>query len=249
MKKEIFENFNKTAKKEEERIENNFMSSSSNLNEKEKNEKEIKEKPKEKIKKEILPKVKIRKIMNYPTSIYPYFFISFGLFYLSCNSAWSQYGSTSLSIPFLIIGLIQYILGLYDFYQGNNFLFLLNIIIGIRYLYFFLNYFEINGLKRTKTIFSNMQGIIDFIFFAFICIFSIIMRGEGIIYFINFFFMAITTAFFILSGFSESYNIIIKITGYLLFFNSICFFLTGIVLVIHDTLKKKLVKFVEPRIK
>ena len=107
MKKEIFENFNTTAKKEEERTENNFMSSSSNINEKEKNEKEIKEKPKEKIKKEILPKVKIRKIMNYPTSIYPYFFISFGLFYLSCNSAWSQYGSTSLSIPFLIIGLIQ----------------------------------------------------------------------------------------------------------------------------------------------
>lgn len=249
MKKEIFENFNTTAKKEEERIENNFMSSSSNINEKEKNEKEIKEKPKEKIKKEILPKVKIRKIMNYPTSIYPYFFISFGLFYLSCNSAWSQYGSTSLSIPFLIIGLIQYILGLYDFYQGNNFLFILNIIIGLRYLNFFLNYFEINGLKRTNKIFSNVQGMIDFILFAFFAVFSILMKEEGIFNIINYFFLTLTTGFFVLSGFSESYTAIIKIAGYFLFLNSISFLFTGIVLVIHDTFRKPLIKFVEPRIK
>ena len=48
MQKEILDNFDTTAKKDAERIENNFMSSSSNINEKEKNEKEIKEKPKEK---------------------------------------------------------------------------------------------------------------------------------------------------------------------------------------------------------
>ena len=246
MQNEIIDNINITMKQEKERIENNFMSSSANIN----NQKEkIEENLKVNIKKEILPKVKIKKLMSYPTSIYPYFFISFGLLYLSCNAAWSEYGSSSLSIPFLIIGIIQYILGIYDFYQGNNFLFILNIIVGIRYINFFMNYFEINGLKRTKKLFSSMQGIIDFIFFIFICIFTIIMKGEGIIYCINFFFLAITTAFFILSGYAESYPIIIKINGYLLFFNSFCFFLTGIILVLHDTYKKKLVKFVEPRIK
>ena len=246
MQNEIIDNINITMKQEKERIENNFMSSSANIN----NQKEkIEENLKVNIKKEILPKVKIKKLMSYPTSIYPYFFISFGLLYLSCNSAWSEYGSSSLSIPFLIIGIIQYILGIYDFYQGNNFLFILNIIVGIRYINFFMNYFEINGLKRTKKLFSSMQGIIDFIFFIFICIFTIIMKGEGIIYFINFFFLVITTAFFILSGYAESYPIIIKINGYLLFFNSFCFFLTGVILVLHDTYKKKLVKFVEPRIK
>ena len=243
----------KEEKKEKEKIENDFISSSANLNDQPNNEKEkekIEEKPKEKNKTIIIPKIKIKKIMNYPTSVYPYFFISFGLFYLSCNAAWSEYGSSSLSIPFLIIGIIQYIFGIYDYFQGNNFLFTLNIIIGIRYIYYFMNYFEINGLKRTKKFYSNMQGIIDFIFFAFICVFSIIMRGEEeIVYFINFFFFALTIAFFILSGFGESYKTIIKITGYLSFFNSICFFLTGIILVLHDTYKKKIIKFVEPRLK
>ena len=172
MNKEIIENNNTTAKKEEK----NFVSSSSNINE-ENNKEKIEEKPKKINKKEVLPKVKIRKLNYYPTSVFSYFCIAFGLFFLSCNAAWSEYGSSSLSIPFLIIGVIQYILGIYDYFQGNNFLFIENIIFGIRYINFFLNYFEINGLKRTKKLYSNMQGVIDFILFGFICVFAILIRG------------------------------------------------------------------------
>ena len=263
------QNLDTSGKKEEG--PNNFINSSTNITKKENditdiNNKEsekkfqIKKKTKETIlennkkkkkkkEKEIIDKIKIKKIMDYPTSIYPYFLISFGLFYLSCNAAWSDYGSSSLSIPFLVIGIIQYILGIYDYYQGNNFLFMLNIIIGIRYLNFFLNYFEINGLKRTNKFFSDIQGMIDFILFVFFAVFSIIMKEEGIIHFINFFFLTVTTGFFVLSGFSESYTVIIKIAGYFLFFNSITFFATGIIYVIHDTFNKKIIKFVEPRLK
>lgn len=242
MEKEI-QNMNTTSKKEE----NNFMSSSANINEKEDNIKIKEEKKIEKKKKEIIPAVKIKKIEYYPTSIYSYFLISFGLFFLSCNSAWSKYGSSSLSIPFLIIGIIQYILGIYDYFQGNNYLFIQNIIFGIRYINFFLNYFEINGLRRTKKLFSNMQGVIDFIIFIFTCIYTLIMRNQGNIYFLNYFFLSVTIAFFILSGFGEDLKVIIKISGYLLFFNSLSFFFLGMCLVINDTFKKKVVKFVEPR--
>ena len=267
---ETKQNFESIMKKEEGKL-NNFINSStainnqendiSTINNKENEQKiqmkekpkeviiEIKKKKKKKKEKEIIDKIKIKKLNDYPTSIYPYFFISFGLFYLSCNAAWNEYGSSSLSIPFLIIGIIQYILGIIDFYQGNNFLFILNIIIGLRYLNFFLNYFEINGLKRTNKIFSNVQGMIDFILFAFFAVFSILMKEEGIFNIINYFFLTLTTGFFVLSGFSESYTAIIKIAGYFLFINSISFLFTGIVLVIHDTFRKPLIKFVEPRIK
>lgn len=247
------ENFDTSLKKGE----NNFMSSSININQKEKESKEIKEKevikteekPKQKQKKDTLLKIPIKTVKYYPTSVYSYFLNAFGLFFLSCNFAWSEYGSSSLSAPFLVIGIIQYIIGIYDYYQGNNFLFIQNIIFGIRYINFFLNYFETNGLKRTKKIYSNMQGVIDFILFGFICVFTIIMKGEGIIYFFLYFFLALTTALFILSGFAEDLKIIITITGYFLFFNSIFFFFIGIIFVIHDTFKVKLIKFVEPRIK
>ena len=219
-------------------------------NENRNNKIEIKEKiNKNEIKIKNIPKVKIKEYINFPTSIYSYFLISFGLFVLSCNCAWNEYGTTTLPSTFLFIGLFQYILGIYDFYQGNNFLFIQNIIFGIRYINFFLNYFEINGLKRTNKFFSDIQGMIDFILFVFFAVFSIIMKEEGIVHFINFFFLTVTTGFFVLSGFSESYTVIIKIAGYFLFFNSITFFATGIIYVIHDTFNKKIIKFVEPRLK
>ncbi len=218
-------------------------------NENRNNKIEIKEKiNKNKIKIKNIPKVKIKEYINFPTSIYSYFLISFGLFVLSCNCAWNEYGTTTLPSTFLFIGLFQYILGIYDFYQGNNFLFIQNIIFGIRYINFFLNYFEINGLKRTKNIFSSIQGVIDFIMFSFLTIFSMIIKGKSIIYFIDYFTLLISNAFFVLSGYAEDYKIIIKITGYLLFFNSIIFWLTGMCLVINDISQKKYIKFVEPRI-
>ena len=218
-------------------------------NENRNNKIEIKEKiNKNEIKIKNIPKVKIKEYINFPTSIYSYFLISFGLFALSCNCAWNEYGTTTLPSIFLFIGLFQYILGIYDFYQGNNFLFIQNIIFGIRYINFFLNYFEINGLKRTKNIFSSIQGVIDFIMFSFLTIFSMIIKGKGIIYFIDYFTLLISNAFFVLSGYAEDYKIIIKITGYLLFFNSIIFWLTGMCLVINDISQKKYIKFVEPRI-
>ena len=199
--------------------------------------------------KKILPEVKIQLSIIYSTSIYSYFLISFGLFILSCNCAWSEYGSTTLPSSFLFIGIFEYILGIYDFYQGNNLLFIQNIIFGIRYINFFLNYFEINGLKRTKILFSNMQGVIDFIMFAFVSIFSLKIKGRGILYFIDYFLLLISTAFFILSGYAGDYNIIIKISGYILFITSISFWITGIFLVINDISQTKYFKFVEPRIK
>ena len=244
MFKEKNETNNIITKNEEKKLDN-ILNSSTNLKEKEKQ----KEKTKKKLKKEIIPKEKLTIIFKYPTSIYSSFLISFGLFFLSCNTAWSKYGSSSLSSPFLIIGIIQYILGIYDYYQGNTYLFIQNIIFGIRYINFFLNYFELNGVKRTKTLFSSMQGIIDFIVFAFLALFTIIIKRESFVHFIIYFFLTITTAFFILSGFADDYKVIIKITGYLLFFCSICFWLIGLSLVINDTFKKNIIKLVEPRIK
>ena len=244
LKEQDINNINTSPIKDEEKKINNIINSTTNIRDDPENEKKN---PIQKSTKETPQKIVIRN--NYPTSIYSYFLISFGLFFLTCNSSWNEYGSSTISASFLIIGLLQYILGIYDFYQGYNYLSIQNIILGIRYMNFFLNYFEINGLKRTNKFFSDIQGMIDFILFVFFAVFSIIMKEEGIVHFINFFFLTVTTGFFVLSGFSESYTVIIKIAGYFLFFNSITFFATGIIYVIHDTFNKKIIKFVEPRLK
>ena len=94
-----------------------------------------------------------------------------------------------------------------------------------------------------------MQGIIDFILFGYICVFTILIKEEGFIFFIIYFLLSVSCALFILSGFSDDYKILIQITGYVQFINAICFWLLGMIYIIHDTFNKKIIKFVEPRIK
>ena len=70
-----------------------------------------------------LSNIKVQKIFNFPTSSFCFFFISFGLFILSCQATgWCQYGSTFLNSIFLFLSLCQYIIGIYDWNQGNNLL-------------------------------------------------------------------------------------------------------------------------------
>ena len=249
LKEQDTNNINTSPVKDDQNKLDNIINSTTNLRD---DPEKAKEKPKPKITKENPKERKIKLIMHYPTSIYSYFLISFGLFFLSCNSSWSEYGSSTLSASFLIIGLLQYILGIYDFYQGYNYLSIQNIILGIRYMNFFLNYFELNGLKRTEILFSNMQGVIDFILFGFLSVFTIIVKGEGIVYFIIYFLFTLSWAFFIMSGFADDYEVIRKITGYVLLITSICFWALGMLFIIHDTFKKKLeriIKFIGPRIR
>ena len=96
-----------------------------------KNNIDIKEKI-EKYKLYKLPVLKIQKSISFPTSSYAYFFISIGLFILGCGSTgWCSYGSNFINSVFLFLGICQYILGIYDWYQKNNLLYIQNIIFGI----------------------------------------------------------------------------------------------------------------------
>ena len=107
-----------------------------------------------------LPVLKIQKSISFPTSSFTYFFISIGMFILRCGSSgWCSYGSNFINSVFLFLGICQYILGIYDYYQKNNLLYIQNIIFGIWYISFFLNYIEINGLRRTKIIFLECKEL------------------------------------------------------------------------------------------
>lgn len=193
--------------------------------------------------------IKVQKIFNFPTSSFCYFFISFGLFILSCQATgWCQYGSTFLNSIFLFLSLCQYIIGIYDWNQGNNLLSIQNIIFGIWYFSFFFNNFEINGLKKSKSIYSNIQGISNLILLLFVSVIIIMIKGKGLFYLIDYFLFFFSNSFLALCGYSNDEKIIIKITGYLLFINFVSFFLTGFSLIINNVFNKNIIKFVEPRI-
>ena len=196
-----------------------------------------------------LPILKVQNVINFPTSSYTYFCISIGLFILGCQgTGWCQYGSTFINSVFLFLGICQYILGILDWYQKKSILSMKNIIFGIYFISYFLNIFEINGIKKSKVIYSYMQGIIDLIMLLFVSTVILAIRGKGIFYIIDYFLLFFCYACLALCGYSNEESIVIKISGYIWFISSIFFWMTGLSLIINDTFNKNIIGFVEPRI-
>ena len=207
------------------------------------------EKTEQKDKFDKLPILKIQNSTCYPTASYCYFLISIGLFILGCQATgWCEYGSNFINSAFLFLGICQYILGLFDWYQKNNLLFVQNIVFGLWYISIFLNDFEMNGVKKTKHFFSGIQGVIDLLMVLFISVIIIIVKGRGIAYIIDYFLLFFCFAFLALCGYSSDYVIVIRIGGYIFFVGFLFFWMTGISLIINDVFKNNIIKFVEPRL-
>ncbi len=220
---------------------------SNNINKKEINNDKKEEKEKDKLNK--LPILKIQNSSFFPTASYGFFLISIGLFILGCQATgWCKYGSNFINSAFLFLGIFQYILGIYDWYQKNNILFMQNIIIGLWYIYIFLNDFEINGIKKTRSFYSGVEGVIDLLMLLFVSVIIVIIKGKGIAYNIDYFLLFFCFSFLALSGYSSDYIVIIKIGGYVYFVSFLAFWLTGFSLIINDVFNNKIIGFVEPRL-
>ena len=227
----------------------NLQTSKNQKKEEEKKKPEKKEKKEKKEQINKLPILKIQSSSCYPTGPYCFFFISIGFFILGCQATgWYEYGSTFINSIFFILGICQYILGIYDWYQKNNLLSLQNIIFGIWYISYFLNIFEVNGVKKSRTIYNYIQGLIDLAMLLFICILILTVKGKGIAYTIDYFGLFFAFAFLALCGYSNDHKIVIKIAGYVYFVNFVLFWLTGLSIVINDLFIVTKIKLVEPRI-
>ena len=196
-----------------------------------------------------LPILKIQPLSFYPTSSYSYFLISIGLFIQACQATgWCQYGSTFINSAFLFIGIFQYILGIFDFCQKHNILCMQNIVFGIWYISYFLNNFEINGVKRPKSVYSYLQGAIDLIMLFFVAVISLMIKGKGLLYLLDYFLLLFSFACLSLDGYADDLTVVITISGYFYFVTFLFFWFTGLFLVINDVSNKTIIKFVEPRI-
>ena len=216
---------------------------------KENNNLELNEKRTNLEKQSKLPILKVQNVSNFPTSSYTFFCISFGLLILGCQATgWCEYGSTFVNSVMLFLGICQYILGIFDWYQKKNILSMQNIIFGIYFISYFFNIFEINGIKKSKVMYSYMQGLIDLIMLFFVSMVILVIKGKGICYIIDYFLLFFCFACLALCGYSNDESIVIKISGYIWFISFIFFWITGLGLIINDTFNKNIIGFVEPRI-
>ena len=159
----------------------------------------------------ILPESLMNQIFNIrqrnqlSDSILNYFTMSIGFFFYGCLYADIIYNQETLSLfyEFIIIaGIIQIVLGIYDWYKGKSLTLLTNILLGLLFISWYYKYQRI--LKKEPTYKDKQyEGIIYILLFALALVLIISVKNKGIMYSINYLVLAVSFAFVIVDKYAH----------------------------------------------
>ena len=182
-------------KKSEEKIDIN------NIN----NQREINEFPKEREKKEKNPKLNVKKLSNLSESIVNYFAIAVCLFLNSAyNLEWFNLENHRSFIYsyFIFAAVLLYIIGIMNWYEGKDLLFLFNFILCFYFLVQFFNnnsMFDLDKINNTiiNTSVDNvkLQSMFYIIIFCLFFVLGLSSYKKGIVFIINYFILFVAFAF------------------------------------------------------
>ena len=132
-----------------------------------------------------LPFLNIRKISTLSDSVINYFVISISLFiYSAYNFGWFDLKNSDKFVIgyYIFYGISLYIIGVLNWYEGKELLFIFDFIFSFYFIILFLkkkiNIEEVENLK--------LEGLFYILFFAFILIIGISAKDKGIIFIINY---------------------------------------------------------------
>ena len=182
-------------KKSDEKIDIN------NIN----NQREINELPREKAKKEKIPKMNVKKLSNLSESIVNYFAIAVCLFLNSAyNLEWFNLENHKSFIYsyFLFAAVLLYIIGIMNWYEGKDLLFLFNFILCFYFLVLFFNTVSIisfdnmsNTIINTSLDNVKLQAMFYIIIFCLFFVLGLSSNKKGIVFIINYFILFVAFAF------------------------------------------------------
>jgi hypothetical protein len=138
-----------------------------------------------------MPLINYRKISNLSDSTINYFVISITLFINSATELdWFKLKENvnfSLSY-FLFAGVCLYIVGILNWYEGKELLFLFNFIFSFYFLSFFFckNLYFDNIPEKNDNDNDKLQGIFYILFFAFLLIIGLSAKTKGIVYVVDY---------------------------------------------------------------
>ena len=183
------------------------------------NNQDINKFPQAKIKKEQIPKMNIKKLSNLSDSIINYFVISICLILHSAfNLNWFNLKENSkfCFTYFIFAAVILYIIGIMNWYEGKELLFLFDFIFSF---YFLTLYFNENSYFNNDD--GNNNNKLRAIFYIFIfCFFLVLLISsyrKGKIFMVNYFILFVGFVFLFLDNFFEDKYDCIKKTHYYIF--------------------------------
>ena len=196
-----------------------------------------------------MPLINYRKISNLSDSTINYFVISITLFINSATELdWfklKEYANFSLSY-FLFAGVCLYIVGILNWYEGKELLFLFDFIFAFYFLssFFCNNLYFINIPEKSANDNGKLQGIFYILFFAFLLIIGLSAKTKGIIYVIDY--AVLFLGFMFLFAYKFFENKWIKyIYSYIFIVAAALLWVTGILKLINNGLAKS-IAFLDP---
>lgn len=216
-----------------------------------------------------LPLVNVQR--TYVLAITPVNFFAMGIsiFLFSCPMMkWINFNLPSIATPQMFGGYCLLILGIYDWYQRNTFLFLIDYLFGLTNISFFytgelgqywtvrengdINYLESPYFNTVRINKSYLLGTFFTLILVSLLICLVAIYKKGILYLINLGLVALACIFMMIWQYNhkagDNHGWAETTSGYILLFTSLSFWVTGIFKLVNEVNRKKVIQFDMPDI-
>jgi len=201
------------------------------------------------------PIINIRRTSNLAVAPVNTFALAMGLFMLSLPlTEWCEFRSPTLATALVFGGLCQYIIGIYDWYQGKTVLCFIDFIFGLLHLliYYSLRLCEYELTRVSADFRSNLIGTFFVLYLVILLGLVLACKDKGIIHLVNLGLLIVTDVLVITwqyHNFKEHYKVesnVKQASGYFLFFSSLSIWFTGVGKLINDIFQKEIIPTIQP---
>ena len=192
------------------------------------------------------PLINIRKVSNLSDSVINYFLISISLFmYSAYNLGWFDLQNSEKFVVgyYIFTGVSLYIIGILNWYEGKELLFLFDFIFSFFFIILFLknNIKDMGDGQNEK-----LEGLFYILFFAFILIIGLSAKEKGIIFIINYAILFVGFVFLFADKFFKANKWIKYVYSYVFIVSAGLLWITGILKLINNGLINKSISILEP---
>jgi len=205
------------------------------------------------------PIINIRRTSNLAVAPINTFGLAMGIFMLSLPlTDWCEFRSPSLATALVFGGLCQYIIGIYDWYQGKTFLSFVDFIFGLLHLliYYSFRLCEYDLTPVSGNFESYLIGTFFVLYLVILLILLVISKSKGIFHLVNIALLILADIMIIVWQYrykdlyekeSKAKHIkkVKKAAGYFLFFASLTIWFTGVGKLINEVFQKNLIPFID----
>ena len=201
------------------------------------------------------PIINIRRTSNLAVAPVNTFALAMGLFMLSLPlTGWCDFRSPTLATALVFGGLCEYIIGIYDWYQGKTVLCFIDFIFGLLHLliYYSLRLCEYELTRVSADFRSNLIGTFFVLYLVILLGLVLACKDKGIIHLVNLGLLIVTDVLVITwqyHNFGEKVKVfgrVKKASGYFLFFSSLSIWFTGVGKLINDIFQKEIIPTIQP---